>query len=371
MAWTTSARADWAGSFARRSTRGNVVEDFLTRLRARSSFRPGEAPLSQRQAAKVLCRRRLLDRGGRVPARAREGRGRQRSRGTQPAGPPLPGRASTAKRRPSHLERAWKVTQAALAAGKVDRAEKDEAIRRAVELTPKIREALGRAWLEESFTQRPERGMEIIAAIGCGTRRRACRPSPSTPTSGSNRSRCKSWPSRRCSDKGPPARQEWSSSLALLAEAWLREAEFSYHYDFSTSLGPRMQYDPYGNVYYSNYDPFSPEMMARQRGMPMAVQGRRPRQGTARRRLGRLRRPRDQTQVCHGLRQALPEGQRGGRGVSLHRAARDAPTPARPRSWRRSSSGSGPRTTTPTRSSCAAAGSSTSTGLTIGPRVFR
>ena len=65
-----------------------------------------------------------------------------------------------------HLERAWQVTQAALAAGKVDEAQKDEAIRRAVELTPKIRESLGRAWLEESFTSRPERGMEIIAAIG-------------------------------------------------------------------------------------------------------------------------------------------------------------------------------------------------------------
>ena len=64
------------------------------------------------------------------------------------------------------LERAWKVTQAALATGKVERAQKDEAIRRAVELTPKIREELGRTWLEESFTQRPERGMEIIAAIG-------------------------------------------------------------------------------------------------------------------------------------------------------------------------------------------------------------
>ncbi len=71
--------------------------------------------------------------------------------------------------------------------------------------------------------------------------------------------------------KAPKLAQKWSSSLALLAEAWLREAEFSYHYDYSTSLGPRMYYDPYGNSYYSNYDPFSPEMMARQRGLPLAV----------------------------------------------------------------------------------------------------
>ena len=67
------------------------------------------------------------------------------------------------------LEQAWKVTQEALATGKIDREQKDEAIRRAVELTPKIKEELGRSWLEASFTQRPDRGMEIIAAIGSAT----------------------------------------------------------------------------------------------------------------------------------------------------------------------------------------------------------
>ena len=121
--------------------------------------------------------------------------------------------------------------------------------------------------------------------------------------------------------KAPERGKDWASSLALLADAWLREAEFSYHYDYSTSLGPRMQYDAYGNIYYSNYDPFTPEMMARQRGMPMALRGRRRRQEHARRRLAAIRRRRDQAQVRHRLRRALPEGQRGGEGVSLHRAA--------------------------------------------------
>ena len=65
-----------------------------------------------------------------------------------------------------HLERAWKVTLAVLAVGEVDAEQKEEALKRAVELAPKIREDLGRRWLEESFTKRPERGMEIIATIG-------------------------------------------------------------------------------------------------------------------------------------------------------------------------------------------------------------
>ena len=63
-----------------------------------------------------------------------------------------------------HLERAWKVTQAVLAVGEVDSEQKEEALKRAVELAPKVREELGQTWLEDSFTKRPERGMEIIAA---------------------------------------------------------------------------------------------------------------------------------------------------------------------------------------------------------------
>jgi hypothetical protein len=169
-----------------------------------------------------------------------------------------------------HLERAWKVTQAALAAGAIDRDQKNEAIRRAVELTPKIRAELGRAWLEESFTRRPERGMEIIAAIGTESAQGMQTHAFDTDF------RLKSLELQKLAvdallEKAPDRGKSWAGTLALLAGSWLREAEFSYRFDFSTSLGPRMQFDRYGNMFYSNYDPFSPEMMARQRGMPMAL----------------------------------------------------------------------------------------------------
>ena len=48
-----------------------------------------------------------------------------------------------------------------------------------------------------------------------------------------------------CSARPPSAARSGRRSLALLAEAWLKEAEFSHKFDFSTSLGPRMQYDPF------------------------------------------------------------------------------------------------------------------------------
>ena len=64
------------------------------------------------------------------------------------------------------LEQAWSVTQAALSAGEITDEQKQVALARAVELAPKIREELGDAWLDESFTSRPERGMELLATIG-------------------------------------------------------------------------------------------------------------------------------------------------------------------------------------------------------------
>jgi hypothetical protein len=53
------------------------------------------------------------------------------------------------------LEQAWKVTQAVLAVGEVDETAKGEALKRAVDIAPKIQKELGQAWLEESFTARP------------------------------------------------------------------------------------------------------------------------------------------------------------------------------------------------------------------------
>ena len=279
---------------------------------------PGGGPPDRASGGQGPVRRQLHDRGRRLPARP----GKAEADNDREALNLLARHYLALHDRDKktvHLENAWKVTQAALAAGKIDRAQKDEAIRRAVELTPKIREALGRAWLEESFTARPERGMEIIAAIGAAS-------TQGLQTHAFDADfRLKSMTLQKLAveallRKAPARGKEWARASPCWPRPGSREAEFSYHYDYSTSLGPRMHYDPFGNMYYSNYDPFSPDMMARQRGMPMAIEGRRRRQRAARRRLARLRRRRDQAQVRHRLRQAVPQGQRGRRGLPLHRA---------------------------------------------------
>ena len=218
---------------------GNVVEDFLTRLRAALKLPKGEAPLTERQAAKLLIAADCsIEAGDFLPAPEKAEADNDREALNLLARHYLAVHARDKKT--VHLEQAWQVTQAALAAGKVDPAQKDEAMRRAVELTPKIRDALGRAWLEESFTQPAGAGhgdhrrdrigfrpgpadarlrrrlpAEVARASEAGRRGLARAKRPSSPRSGRAASPC--WP-----------------------RPGSREAEFSYHYDNSTSLGPRM-----------------------------------------------------------------------------------------------------------------------------------
>jgi hypothetical protein len=249
---------------------GNVIEDFLAKLRTAVKLPKAEAPLTDRQAVKVLVAAGCTIEAGEFlpgPEKAEADNDREALN--------LLARHYLAlhvrDKRTVHLENAWKVTQAALAAGTIDRAQKEEAIRRAVELTPRIREALGRAWLEESFTGRPERGMEIIANIGAAS----AQGLQTHPFDGDFR--LKSLTLQKLAveallGKAPQLGKDWGQSLALLADSWLHEAEFSYYYDYSTSLGPRMYYDNFGNVFYNNYNPFDQNMMMRQRGgMPMAL----------------------------------------------------------------------------------------------------
>lgn len=168
------------------------------------------------------------------------------------------------EKKTEHLERAWQVTQAALATGDVAKEEKAEALRRAVDLAPKIRDELGAAWLEESFTERPDRGMEIIASIGAQS-------SQGFETHGQNPDfRRKALELQKTAvdallAKAPERAGEWAPSLNHLAANWLGEAIFSYGNSDATSMGPMMQRDPFGNIFYVNY-------RSQQRGPVMPIE---------------------------------------------------------------------------------------------------
>jgi hypothetical protein len=150
------------------------------------------------------------------------------------------------------LEQAWRATQAALASGEVKDEEKNEALARAVDIAPRIRKELGAAWLDESFTQRPERGMEILAAIGSS----AALSLQSQPTQSDLRLKwltLQSTAAKALIAAAPELAQKWSAQLTLLASNWLRDALVSWQLDDSTSRSPAMQRDRYGNFYYYDW----------------------------------------------------------------------------------------------------------------------
>lgn len=149
-----------------------------------------------------------------------------------------------------HLEKAWTALQAVLSVGEISKAEKAEALKRAVDLTPRIKEELGQAWLNESFSKRPERGKEILSTIGAAT-------ATGLQTQARNSYyRLKSLELQKTVvdallKAAPEKAEQWQSALQLMATNWLREAQTSQTYDYSTQRGRMMSRDYYGNYFYS------------------------------------------------------------------------------------------------------------------------
>lgn len=152
-------------------------------------------------------------------------------------------------RKTAWLEQAWTVTLAALADGEIDKEAKQEALTRAVDIAPKLRDELGQAWLDESFTARPERGREILGAIGKVTSQ-GLQSKPMEPDLRRAFLELQQTAARALLDAAPALAGEWRAELDLLAGNWLREAEVTYQFDQSTSRGPSMQRDVYGNFFY-------------------------------------------------------------------------------------------------------------------------
>ena len=171
------------------------------------------------------------------------------------------------EKKAAHLEKAWETTLNILALEGA-REEKEQALRRAVELAPRIKEELGQSWLDQSYTKHPERGMDILATLGTMVAK-GFQTSPHDTAL-----RLKSLQLQRtaidsllkvASDKA----DAWKETLTLLAANWLKEADYSRQYDRSTGADARMRRDYFGNFYFMNPD----EDMVQRQGMMMREQG--------------------------------------------------------------------------------------------------
>ena len=175
----------------------------------------------------------------------------------------------------ANLEKAWHACQAVLAFPDGNREQQEESLLRAVELAPKVVDKLGQAWLDESFTNKPERGMEILATVG-GLVSQGLPTKPFQTEERGNALKLMKTAVEALLKAAPDKAATWKPTLTLLAAAWLKEAEFSRQYDRSSGSGGRLRRDMYGNIFYSgNDDDDGPGMnrfmMMNQGNMPRPV----------------------------------------------------------------------------------------------------
>ncbi|QDV09762.1 hypothetical protein Poly30_53220 [Planctomycetes bacterium Poly30] len=154
--------------------------------------------------------------------------------------------------RPETLSAAWDATMATLAPGEIEEAVKIDALKRAVGLAKKVREAKGENWLRESFQERPERGMEVLATIGAeasmGMVTRSFQPDERLEDMKLLRTAVDA-----LLEVAPERAEEWSDTLTLVADTWLREAKHAFENSQQSSMGPQYERDSYGNIYWTSY----------------------------------------------------------------------------------------------------------------------
>lgn len=233
-------------AFRQAIARGNTSDDLVTRFK--QELKQDSPVFSKRQMAKILF-------GAGLPI---------------PAGDFLP-ELETAKAENDHealnllsqhilsihakekkvdqLEKAWHVTQAILAAKDVDADERKTALARAVKLSTEVSDELGQKWLIDSFVARPETGMEVLGAIGADTSKSLKNNARSAQVR-LERLKLQNDAVAALFKVSEERAHQWKQLLELLATNWLREATISYSDDSSTTMGPSMQRDVYGNIFY-------------------------------------------------------------------------------------------------------------------------
>ena len=150
------------------------------------------------------------------------------------------------------LNDSWEAVMAVLDSDAARGELREEALRQAVLLSQKIDEKKKRAWLEEAFSAKPERGKELLRVLGATASLNQVR----YPTSAQRRLEGLELQSKAVEtliEYDPQRAAQWKNILTLLASNWLREGELARKYDSTSSLAPGMRRDRYGNYYYADF----------------------------------------------------------------------------------------------------------------------
>jgi hypothetical protein len=150
-----------------------------------------------------------------------------------------------------NLEKAWNAVQSVLAVPDATREQQEEALLLSVELAPKVTEKLGQTWLDESFTAKPERGMDILSTVGTLVSQ-GITSKPFASEQRLNALKLLKTAVEALLKASPEKATQWKSTLTALAVTWMKEADFTKQFDRSTGSGPRIRRDVYGNIFYSS-----------------------------------------------------------------------------------------------------------------------
>ncbi len=251
---------------------GTLPEVAVARLKTEVT-KPTDAILTRRQVAKLLASANLPEYAGEFLPSAE-----QAQNDTDLEALNLLARhflALHAKEAKSgNLEKAWAAVQVILSVPGGSREEKEEGLLRAVELAPRLKDELGQAWLDDSFTKNPERGMEILSALGTLVSR-GLATKPHAIEERLNALKLTKTATDALLKVAPDRAKQWQGTLTILATGWLKEAEFSQRFDRTAGGGPRLRRDPFGNIFFGGGDDeedmMNRMMMQQQPNMPRPV----------------------------------------------------------------------------------------------------
>jgi hypothetical protein len=158
---------------------------------------------------------------------------------------------SSREGKPEQLEQCWTLLQQLLAQNNLEVADRQSLLKKAVSYAGRIRDDLGEAWLRDSFTKTPERGLQIVANLGATVSENFVTRYQS-PNSRIESLKLQNSAVESLIEVAPELASQWQPALNVLVDNWIQEAETCERYYYDYNSRPRMQLDIYGNYYWAS-----------------------------------------------------------------------------------------------------------------------
>ncbi len=169
------------------------------------------------------------------------------------------------------LEKSWSLNQSIIELENATKSDKDAALKNLIELSPKVDKEIGVAWMNESFTEMPERGITILTNLGSKSATMASQTAQVSERQRIDLLRLQNEAVEKLVKISPEQANEWNSALTLLAQTWLTEAQTSLTHSTENSRSSFMQYDMYGNSYWVNENQYMQRYNGRPRPRPIKI----------------------------------------------------------------------------------------------------